>query len=816
MKLTCFETVELSDLGKKRKNNEDACLRIPEKGVYCVADGMGGVVGGDLASAAIIDRMRKVFIQSGAGEPETFARHVALFRQAANAASRWIKEFADDKVIGQMGSTLVAIVFDPNNPRRAVGLHAGDSRLYRFRNGQLQLLTADHTAAAALAAKLGRDAAQIPDKFHNELVRAVGLAESVELEKTPVDVAGGDIFLLCSDGLTRMLSEEAISAALKQNSDASLDQVAKTLIAGANEAGGKDNVTVILIRMGDLSGFSEVLEPVDLDEHGASDASAALEGDTISLTRLGAGHTPDPAESNQGHTPQTEDGSSVHGDTPNDDHSAGMRGDTPQTADDHGPPTSATVRPPPASLGSPDPKKETRPPEAKPASPKGLIIGVALAVIAVAGVYFHYRSGSHTPNSNTGVQPQPVTPLPARAPAIPPPAAAAPIPAKQEAPPAPAPMTGGVVIRSEPSGAEVLVRGRRVGVTPYEANGLPAGQAAYELRTMTHTGMVVLSIIGGRQTSTNVMLRARMGRLTVSSDPPGADVWLGNRPMGKTPVPLQLPAGQTQVTLKANGLRDQMASAMVDPAKENELNVVFAYGGVVIQSKPAGAAVKQNGQVVGQTPYTAAILPTGRLSCQLEAKGWQSASVSVDISDHQTKQVNVELRKADEVLRWTNNFGMDFVRLPGTRVWAATHRVTKEQFTQVMAGMPNEAEERNDNGQLYVVNLTSAMTTDFAAKLTEAVKGGGGLPDEIKGHHYAIPTQDQWMQAYSNADKLGIPLKNLTKDKEWCLDGDLWCMAGCVLQGEGDNSKPEPVHKPIKPQPDKEPRRFAVRLMLVP
>ena len=202
MKLTCFETVELSDIGKKRKNNEDACLRIPEKGVYCVADGMGGAVGGDLASAAIINRLRKVFVEDPLAEPESFGGHVALFREAADAASRWIKEFADEKVIGQMGSTLVALLFDPNNPRRAVGLHAGDSRLYRYRGGKLQLLTADHTAAAALAAKLGRDASQIPSKFHNELVKAVGLAETVELEKTLVDVAKDDLFLLCSDGLT--------------------------------------------------------------------------------------------------------------------------------------------------------------------------------------------------------------------------------------------------------------------------------------------------------------------------------------------------------------------------------------------------------------------------------------------------------------------------------------------------------------------------------------------------------------------------------------------------------------------------------------
>ena len=154
MKTEYFESAEVSDVGRKRKNNEDACLRIPERGIFCVADGMGGQAGGDLASETITTTLQQVFTKAAPEEDATLARRLALFRKATNQASKWIKNFADEKVIGQMGSTVVALVIDPHNPARAAALHAGDSRLYRYRKGELKQLTNDHSAIAALAAKL--------------------------------------------------------------------------------------------------------------------------------------------------------------------------------------------------------------------------------------------------------------------------------------------------------------------------------------------------------------------------------------------------------------------------------------------------------------------------------------------------------------------------------------------------------------------------------------------------------------------------------------------------------------------------------------
>jgi len=247
MNVDYFESVEISDIGKMRKKNEDACLRIQKQGIYCVADGMG-VAGGDLASRAITACLKEAF--EAAKITETFRVEVNLCTAAINKASKWIKTFADEQLIDQMGSTVVTLIFDPRRPSRGLALHAGDSRLYRYRNGKLKLLTADHTAMAALSAKLGRDPASLPAKYQSELVRAVGLDESVTLEHTAVEARKRDLFLLCSDGLTSMVSDEEIAKLLSLKAMGTLDEVAQALIDSANEAGGQDNITVLLVRTG--------------------------------------------------------------------------------------------------------------------------------------------------------------------------------------------------------------------------------------------------------------------------------------------------------------------------------------------------------------------------------------------------------------------------------------------------------------------------------------------------------------------------------------------------------------------------------------
>lgn len=411
MKTSYFDSAELSDLGRKRKNNEDACIRIPEQGVFCVADGMGGVVGGDLASEAITTSIQDFFTKRPPGEQEGLASRIALFRSAVNSASKWIKNFADEKVIGQMGSTVVALIFYPNNPTRAVGLHAGDSRLHRYRGGELKVLTADHSAVAALAAKLGRDPATLPAKYQNELLRAVGLSESVELELTPVEVQSGDLFLLCSDGLTRMVPNDGIAKILKRAAQEPLDAVAKALIDAANQGGGKDNITAVLVKIGDISQLP-LLPELDLQEEPKTLAG----GETLAA--------------DEGHSPATPSAPRAVPDT-----AEALQGDTPHSDDDtpHGPaPPPATPVPSPSATPVAAPRQSAEASPIKPAAPETKVESGAAPGDTPAAVP---RESADTPSAMAAAprpKVEPPVPAPAKA-AVPearpqPPVSAAPQP----------------------------------------------------------------------------------------------------------------------------------------------------------------------------------------------------------------------------------------------------------------------------------------------------------------------------------------------------------------------------------------------------
>jgi serine/threonine protein phosphatase PrpC len=430
-----FDTAEVSDIGRKRKNNEDACLRIDAHGVFCVADGMGGQMGGDIASETIITTLQEVFGKASSEDTNTLPKRIALFRAAANRASKWIKDFADEKVVGQMGSTIVALIVDPRDPRRAVGMHAGDSRLYRYRNNKLEQITVDHSAVNAMAAKLGIPIEKVPAKYQNELLRAVGLSESVELEKTPVDVSSSDIFLICSDGLCKMVPDNGIAKIIKDTLNSGVQTITQSLVNAANEAGGKDNCTVVIIKARDLSNAPRLAEPDDDDKTPLPPAD---------LLANMPPPTPVPAL-----------------DTPRPD-SDDIRGDTPQTPTSDAPDKKEATKPAPEKLAEPvtptvpgetqthfitraDVKRSPAPAPAPPSHkktieddkseaptptkgfPVGLIIGVAAGLAVGGGIWFAVKSKS-----------RPAPPV-ATAPAAPPVVAAAPplLPAPTAPPAAP-------------------------------------------------------------------------------------------------------------------------------------------------------------------------------------------------------------------------------------------------------------------------------------------------------------------------------------------------------------------------------------------
>jgi len=245
MSLPRLETAIRTDTGRQRPENEDAVLELPERGVYCVADGMGGAEGGRMASHLVLDRVREAF---GDALPTngTLDDCIRQLRSAVDRADADIKAWADRRGVVGTGTTFVGLLFDPTCPWFACILHAGDSRAYRLRNGLLRQLTRDHSVATAMGVN---DDRFVPRRLRNVITHAIGIQDGIGLEETSIDVEEGDLYLLCSDGLTRMLGDDVLQRLLAERADEPVDQLAGELVQRANEAGGEDNITIVLVRV---------------------------------------------------------------------------------------------------------------------------------------------------------------------------------------------------------------------------------------------------------------------------------------------------------------------------------------------------------------------------------------------------------------------------------------------------------------------------------------------------------------------------------------------------------------------------------------
>lgn len=259
MSFVHLSSVACTDVGRKRSHNEDALAGFPEQGVMVVADGMGGAAGGEVASQAVVDFLSQRMDAIPGDEPALpFADRVCAVAEAIGDASRWIKAHADAMGVTGTGTTVVSLVFDWWRPDHAVAVHAGDSRAYLFRGGNLSQLTRDHSVATSAGVR----ETSLPAIFRGVVTRAVGLEPYVALDLTPVRINAGDLFLVCSDGLTKMVSDAGLVRLLRDGMDQDLDQLALSLVDAANRAGGDDNISVILVR---------VATPLPDAEPGASD-----------------------------------------------------------------------------------------------------------------------------------------------------------------------------------------------------------------------------------------------------------------------------------------------------------------------------------------------------------------------------------------------------------------------------------------------------------------------------------------------------------------------------------------------------------------
>ncbi|HEV8674082.1 MAG TPA: PP2C family serine/threonine-protein phosphatase [Methylomirabilota bacterium] len=251
-----LEAHGLTDPGRKRKGNEDSMGLDPALGLAIVADGMGGHQSGEVASQLAVEKIRDFVARAHQDRDLTWPFGIDAARSfEANCLSTGIK-LANQAVLGAaagraeltgMGTTVVAVL------AREGHLHyagVGDSRAYLLRGGQLHQLTRDDSwLEAAVAQQLieARDLHEHP--FRHVLTKAVGLQEELDFEIGDLPLEAGDRVLLCSDGLTTALSDEQIQAVLGAN-QRDLPSACQALIAAANEAGGPDNVTVIMLRHG--------------------------------------------------------------------------------------------------------------------------------------------------------------------------------------------------------------------------------------------------------------------------------------------------------------------------------------------------------------------------------------------------------------------------------------------------------------------------------------------------------------------------------------------------------------------------------------
>jgi PPM family protein phosphatase len=224
-----------TDIGRVREGNEDSYLT--EEPLFAVADGMGGHRGGEVASQLAVETLEKMF-KEGAGDlPDQV--------QEANRVV-FERSILDRKVAG-MGTTLTAALVEGDRVRLA---HVGDSRAYLLRDGELRLLTEDHTLVNRMVSEgeISKEEAETHPQ-RSVLTRALGVDTVVDVDDDTFQVRPGDRLLLCTDGLTSMVSEDQIGEVLRTVRDP--QEAAKRLVRMANEAGGVDNTTVVILDFSD-------------------------------------------------------------------------------------------------------------------------------------------------------------------------------------------------------------------------------------------------------------------------------------------------------------------------------------------------------------------------------------------------------------------------------------------------------------------------------------------------------------------------------------------------------------------------------------
>lgn len=244
-----------SDVGLVREKNEDSFIVEPDLGLYVVCDGMGGHVGGQVASQTAVSTIANM-VRAGRHLEGDADLLVSAILEANRAVYRRAK---GDPALHNMGTTVVGLREDNDLLHLC---HIGDSRIYRLRQDRFEQVTRDHSLVnlyaenPALAAKFG-------PANENVIVRAVGLREEVECDHRAVAMEHGDLYLLCSDGLTDMVDDWILKELLEDaaHGGTTIDEAAEAMIRAALGGGGVDNVTAVVVRV--IESHTEAMPVVD-------------------------------------------------------------------------------------------------------------------------------------------------------------------------------------------------------------------------------------------------------------------------------------------------------------------------------------------------------------------------------------------------------------------------------------------------------------------------------------------------------------------------------------------------------------------------
>jgi serine/threonine protein phosphatase PrpC len=244
-----------TDVGRQRDHNEDSFAVLEEHGLYVVADGMGGHTAGDVASKlatqTLVDFFKQTDIEDAtwpAGFNVKMTEEENRLMTGIRLANRQVFERSiTSKDLRGMGTTVVGATFSKDRSKIAVA-HVGDSRAYRLREGKLQQLTRDHSLLSDILEAMPdlpeEQRAELPK---NVVTRALGVQDSVNVDIGSFDVKQGDVFILCSDGLSGMVADEEILSIVDTSPDPEV--ACRRLVRTANDHGGEDNVTVLVVRV---------------------------------------------------------------------------------------------------------------------------------------------------------------------------------------------------------------------------------------------------------------------------------------------------------------------------------------------------------------------------------------------------------------------------------------------------------------------------------------------------------------------------------------------------------------------------------------